>query len=216
MSLKCINCKRETGLDLKINSLIFDEIITKFVLNAIIHHVCMSWIIISNKEMKYNMDKNNHQDWLNKVPWYNTSICLKAHRSMFEDFITQAGIDRYNLMCSLVSHDKMQPDNEDDEISLVDRSTSQDATPKALEALGATINFIDIWLKLFLENYNTRCDTYSNAMKKMFKQIPPTIKKALTPKKTHKLMTDIGDGWYTEKSSKVLPPLRRTKLSKEA
>ena len=40
--LKCINCKRETGLDLKINSLVFDEIITKFVLNAILHHVGMS------------------------------------------------------------------------------------------------------------------------------------------------------------------------------
>ena len=47
--LKCINCKRETGLYLKIDSLIFDEIITKFVLNEILHHVGMSWIIISNK-----------------------------------------------------------------------------------------------------------------------------------------------------------------------
>ena len=62
ISLKCIKCKRETGLDLKINSFVFDEIITKFVLNAILHHVGMSWIIISNKEIKYDMDKINHQD----------------------------------------------------------------------------------------------------------------------------------------------------------
>ena len=27
-------------------------------------------------------------------------------------------------------------------------------------------------------------------------------------------MTDIGGGWYMEKSAKGLPPLRRTKLSK--
>ena len=27
-------------------------------------------------------------------------------------------------------------------------------------------------------------------------------------------MTDIGRGWYMEKSAKVLPPLNRTKLSK--
>ena len=40
--LICINCKRETGLYLKSNSLIFDEIITKFVLNAILHNVGMS------------------------------------------------------------------------------------------------------------------------------------------------------------------------------
>ena len=60
--------------------------------------------------MKYNMDKDNHQDWLNKGPWYNKSICLKLHGSMFEDFITQARTDRYNLMCFLVAHDKLQPD----------------------------------------------------------------------------------------------------------
>ena len=51
VSLRCINCKRETCLSLKDN--LFDEIITKFVLNEILHHVGMSWIIRSNKEMKY-------------------------------------------------------------------------------------------------------------------------------------------------------------------
>ena len=83
VSLNCINCKREIGLDLKINSLIFDEIITEFVLNSILHHVGMSWITSSNKKMKYNMDENNHQDWFNKGTWYNTSIYLKLHGSTF-------------------------------------------------------------------------------------------------------------------------------------
>ena len=83
LSLKCIHCKIETGLDLKINSLLFDEIITKFVLNTILNHIGMSWITSSSKEMKYEMDKNNHQDLLNKGPWYNTSICLNFHESTF-------------------------------------------------------------------------------------------------------------------------------------
>ena len=48
VSLRCINCKRETGLFLKISSLVLDEMITKYVLNEILHHVGMSWIIISN------------------------------------------------------------------------------------------------------------------------------------------------------------------------
>ena len=52
---------------------------------------------------------NNNQDWLNKVPWYNTDICLRLHGSLFEDFITHARSDIYNLMCSLVAHDKIQP-----------------------------------------------------------------------------------------------------------
>ena len=79
--------------------------ITKCVLNAILHHAGMSWIICSNKEMKYEIEIN-HPNWLNKGPWYNTSICSRLHGSMFEDFITHARTDRYNLMCSLVAHDK--------------------------------------------------------------------------------------------------------------
>ena len=53
-------------------------------------------------------------------------------------------------------------------------------------------------------------------MKKMFKEIPQTMIKALTPKqKVQKINTDIGGGWYMGKSAKRLPPLRRTKLSKK-
>ena len=142
----------------------------------------MSWIISSSKEINYEMDENNHQDCLNKDPWYNTSICLKLHGSMFEYFITQAGTDIYNIMCSLVAHDKMQPDYEDDERILGYRSIHKDTTPKALKALGVTLNFIDIWIKFFLENYSAKCNSYVNAMTEMVKQIPLTIKKALTPK----------------------------------
>ena len=76
LSTNFINCKRETGLDSKTNfTWVYDEIVTKFVLNAILHHVGMSWIIIPNQEMNYEMDENNHQDWLNKGPCYNTPIC---------------------------------------------------------------------------------------------------------------------------------------------
>ena len=199
VSLRSINCIIETGLFLKNNR--FDEMITKFVLNAILHHVGMSWIISSNKEMKYEMDENIHQDWLNKGPWYNTSICLKFHGSRFEDFITQARTYIYSLMCSLVAHDKLQPDYKNDENSIGDMSIPDNATPKSLEALGAT----------------TKCAAQINATEEMFNQIPKTMKKALTPKqKVQKLMTDIGGGWYMEKSDKGLPPLRRTKLSKKA
>ena len=137
---------------------------------------------------------------LNKRPWYNISICLKLYGIIFKNFITHTRTDRYNLMCSLVAHDKMQPNYEDYESSLGYRSINKDATTKELTALGPTLNFIDIWLKLFLDNYNARYDAYVNAMKDMFKQIPLTMKEALTPEqKIQKLMTDIVGGWYTEK-----------------
>ena len=42
LSIKCINCKRETVLDSKTNfTWVYDEIITKFVLTEILHHVGM-------------------------------------------------------------------------------------------------------------------------------------------------------------------------------
>ena len=69
---------------------------------------------------------------------------------MFEDFITQAITDIYNIMCSLVAYDKMQPDFEYYDIGIGDSSIPYDATPKALKSLGATINVIDTWLKCFI------------------------------------------------------------------
>ena len=95
-----------------------------------LRHVGMSWIIISNQEMEYEPDENNHQDWLNKGPWYNTSICSKFYGSRFEDFITQARTERYNIMCSLVDHDKLKLDSKDNERSIGDRAIPYNATIK--------------------------------------------------------------------------------------
>ena len=130
------------------------------------HHVGLSWIISSNKEMNYEINtESNHLDWLNKGPWYNRNICSKLHGIRFEDFITQARTGRYNLMCSLVAHYRLQPDYEDDESIICDKAILNDATIKTLEALGATFNFIDLWLKLLHGNYCARSESYINAMK---------------------------------------------------
>ena len=67
-------------------------------------------------------------------------------------------------MSSLVAHDKIQSNYEYDEIIIGDRSIPKDATTKSLKALGATLNCIDIWIKLFLDNYDTRCEAYINAI----------------------------------------------------
>ena len=51
----------------------------------------------------------------------------------------------------------------------------------------------------FGKNYNARLVAYITFMKEMFKKIPQTMIKALTPKqKVQKLMTYIGGGWYME------------------
>ena len=170
--------------------------ITKFVLNAILHHVGMLWIICSKKEIFYEIDKRNHTDWLNKGPWYNTYICSKLHGKIFGDFITHARTDRYNITCSIVAHDKKQPLYEDYERSIGDRPIPKNSTTKTLEALGATLNFIDIWLKLFDQNYDVRNEAYNIAMKKMLQKIPTIKPKPLSQgKKVQKLTTEICGGW---------------------
>ena len=50
LCLKCINCKKETALNAEtVFNGIYDEVITQFVLNTMLHHVGMSWIISSNQ-----------------------------------------------------------------------------------------------------------------------------------------------------------------------
>ena len=87
-----------------------------------LHHIGMSWIISSNREMyddKYT--NSNNLDWFNKGPWYNNNICSKLHGIKFEDFITQARTYQYNIMCYLVAHDRLQTDYKDYESSIGDR-----------------------------------------------------------------------------------------------
>ena len=67
-------------------------------------------------------------------------------------------------MCSLVANDRLEPDYKDNEISIGDREITNDATIKTLKSLSATLNFIDIWLKLLRENYCAQSQSYSNAM----------------------------------------------------
>ena len=51
---------------------------------------------------------------------------------------------------------------------------------------------MDIWLKLLEDNCNARRVAYITATKEIFKQIPLTIIKSLTPKqKFQKLMTKL-------------------------
>ena len=100
-------------------------------------------------------------------------------------------------MCSLLAHDRMQDNKQDDESSIGDRVIPNDATAKALKPLGATFNFIEIWLHNFRENYFDRSESYRVAMVKMFKTIPQNVEKSITTReKYQKLITDIGGGWY--------------------
>ena len=72
--IKRSNCDRSTGLLLKVKTV--KETSSKFVLNTKWHHVGLSWMISSEKQMIYDIKENNHPDWLNKGPRYNTDKTL--------------------------------------------------------------------------------------------------------------------------------------------
>ena len=66
------------------NSINYKDIITKYVLNRMLHHVGMSWIIETNQQLEYDIGKHN-LDWITGGPWYNTSICTKLHGILFKN-----------------------------------------------------------------------------------------------------------------------------------
>ena len=56
--------------------------ITKLVLDTVLHHVSMSWIVETNQQLDYDID-NHNPDWITDGPWYNTYICTKLHGRVF-------------------------------------------------------------------------------------------------------------------------------------
>ena len=99
---------------------------------------------------------------------------------LLKGFFIQDRTDRYNIMCSLVAHDRIENNKQDDESSIGDIEIPKDATVKALNSLGATFNFIDIWLHNFCHNYFAQSESYTVTMVEMFKKIPQNVGKPLT------------------------------------
>ena len=67
---------------------------------------------------------------------------------------------------------------------------------EALKSFCATLNFIEIQIKLLDENYDARNLAYITIMKQMFKQISTTMTKSLSPKQSvQAIMSEIGGGW---------------------
>ena len=84
VSLMCINCKISTDLKPKSGKEFYDKIITPFVMNSMLHHVGMSWMISSKKEMDYDNFTNTENVGLFETgPWHNKNICSKLYGTTF-------------------------------------------------------------------------------------------------------------------------------------
>ena len=96
----------------KINTT-YQDIITSFLLNTMLHHVGMLWIIEAHEKLQYDMDKHD-SDWMTSGTWYDTSDWKKLYGNLFEGFIRNAITDIYNIMCAIDAHEKINPPEHDD------------------------------------------------------------------------------------------------------
>ena len=103
-------------------------------------------------------------------------------------------------MCSITEHNRKQPTYYYDARIDGDRAIINNTTTAALKSLGATLNFIDFWLKYFQHNYQEILEMYHDAMIELFKHIPTMKSKPLSQDKMHQfLLKYIGGSWYMEK-----------------
>ena len=61
-------------IDMDILDTTYQYIIKILVLNTMLHHVVMLWIIEIHEQLQYDMDKQN-SEWMTCGPWYDTYIC---------------------------------------------------------------------------------------------------------------------------------------------
>ena len=57
IALRCSSCGKQTGLSMDNMNTDYKYIATVFLLNTLLHHVGMSWIIESHEQLKYDIDK---------------------------------------------------------------------------------------------------------------------------------------------------------------
>ena len=116
IAIRCSNFGKETMIYVDHLNTTYQDIITTFVLNKMLHHIGILWIVETHEQLQYNLDKNNYE-WMTGGTWYNTSICKKLYGNVLEGFIINAKTDRYNIMCSIDAHRKYQQSSCNDDSS---------------------------------------------------------------------------------------------------
>ena len=82
--------------------------VTKFVLNRVLHHVGLSWIFESTQQLEYGIEEHIPYQ-LTDFPWYNISICTTLYGAVFRKYIRNARTERFIITCYIDAHDKQQP-----------------------------------------------------------------------------------------------------------
>ena len=93
VAIRCENCVNSTGIYMKNMNTNYNDIITQFLFDTMLHHFGISWIIKRNQQLKYDVDKHNPY-CITSAHWYNTSFCKKIHGEVIENYIRNTRTDR--------------------------------------------------------------------------------------------------------------------------
>ena len=85
-------------------------------------------------------------------------------------------------MCYIYAHEKQHQASCDDDIIGGGCPIPSNKTTEALDLIGATIYFIDYWLKALKHNFIERCNLYAFNMNKLFQKIPVELPNQPSPK----------------------------------
>ena len=102
VGIMCINCGKIIGFLLDNQAM--ENFVTPFVKNMVLHHAGLSWIIQSNQKQNFNFQRHC-PSWMTNGPFYNTTICSQLHGQFFENYVTTARLEQYNIMCSIEDHE---------------------------------------------------------------------------------------------------------------
>ena len=101
--IMCINCDKSTGCLLDNQTI--ETFITIFVINMVLQHVGLSWIIQQNQKLNSGF-QDYCSSWIISGQWYNTAICSQLNGLLYKDNVTTFICDKYNLMCSTEAHER--------------------------------------------------------------------------------------------------------------
>ena len=97
-------------------------------------------------------------------PSYNTTICSWLSGHKLKDYFTTGRKYRYEFLSDVNAYDIIHPLFTDNGSSGDVRPLENTLSTDALESLGHTINYIDIWLQCFIYNYGERTGLYRDNM----------------------------------------------------
>ena len=119
----------------------------------VFHNVWLLCIIKKNSQLKFEMAAQVCQ-WMDKIPWYKTTISTKLHGQIFEDYLKTGRKYRYALVFFVNVYDIDHVPMTCDASSGVGIPIPIISSKEAIYSLCQKTKFIDSWIQCFEVSYD--------------------------------------------------------------